>query len=177
MYAAYGEGRLTSVVIINALQANASETNKGSLNVSLSLDAYKGQTLYLSYLTAPGADSLNETVWNGLEYSDANGTSSSTLDTVETVVIGDDGTAVVNVRDSQALIAYVGARLGSNRVLLNATIPDDTTDSGANGTSTGTASSSTASSKSAAAIFSVQSPCMIALLILAFWSCAGGQIW
>ncbi|KAJ4414399.1 hypothetical protein N0V82_007961 [Gnomoniopsis sp. IMI 355080] len=177
MYAGYGEGRLTSVVIINAMQANASDTNKSSLNVSLSLDGYKGQTLFLSYLTAPGADSTNNTVWNGMQYSDDDGTPTLTsTNAVREVVIGDDGTAVVSVRDSQAVIAYIGARLGTNKVLLNSTIPDDT-DGGSGGNSTSTGTSTTDSSKSAAKI-SADYPCAITiLLIVAFWTCVGGNIW
>lgn len=176
IYAGYGEGRLTSVIIINSLQANASEANKGSLNVSLSLDGYEGQTLYLSYLTAPGADSKNGTVWNGLQYSDTDGTSSSTGAAVRNVTIGEDGTALVNVRDSQALIAYIGSRLGSNQVLLNATIPNDDVDGNTTSTSSGTQSNSTDSSKSVAVV-SVGSSHMIAVLILAFWSLVACQIW
>lgn len=183
MYAGYGEGRLTSIVIINALQANATQTHKNSLNVSLSLTGYEGQTLFLSYLTAPGADSTNGTVWNGMQYSDDDGTptllTSTSSAAVRTVTIGDDGTAFVSVRDSQAVIGYIGARLGTNQVLLNSTIPDDSDDSSGgdnnNGTSTGT--SSTDSGKSAAVI-SVEPPRLLTiLLITAFWTCAGGCIW
>lgn len=183
MYAGYGEGRLTSVIIINSFQANASETNKGTLNVSLSLDGYQGQTLFLSYLTAPGADSVNGTAWNGLQYSDVDGTASygtasstTTTSAVQNVTIGEDGTALVSVRDSQALIAYIGSRLGSNEVLLNATIPHDTVDSGANNTSTGSSSTSSDSTKSIAAGV-MGPPHVMAVLIIAFWSLLGGHMW
>lgn len=176
MYAGYGQGRLTSLVIINAKQANATQTNKASLNISLSLDAdtYKGQTLFLSYLTAPGADSTNATVWNGMQYSDDDGTPTLTAsDAVREVIVGDDGTAVVSVRDSQAVIAYIGSRLGTNKVLLNSTIPDDTNDGddgGSNSSSTGT---STSDSDKSAAVVSVNVPSMLALLMLAFAICVG----
>lgn len=179
MYAGYGEGRLTSLVIINAKQANSTQTNKSSLNISLALDAdtYKGQTLYLSYLTAPGADSTNATVWNGMQYSDDDGTATlSASDAVREVTIGDDGTAVVSVRDSQAVIAYIGARLGTNKVLLNSTIPDDTNDDGGAGNSTSSGTSTSDSDKSAAVV-SVDVPCVVVLLILAFWTCVGSHIW
>lgn len=175
MYAGYGEGRLTSVVIINAMQANASEARKDSLNVSLSLEGYEGQTLFLSYLTAPGADSTNETVWNGMHYSDNHGTAPLVADTVQNITIGQDGTALVSVRDSQAVIAYIGARLGTNQVLLNSTIPDDTDDGGTNNTSTG---NSTESSESAALV-SVECSKLVAVLIFGFWTSlwAGSYVW
>lgn len=121
MYAGYGQGRLTSVIIINAMQANASEGNKPSLDLSLSLQDFKGQTLFLSYLTADGADSTKGTTWNGLQYSDNDGTTSKTGSPVQTVNVSDSGIAVVNVRDSQAVIAYIGSQLGSNQVVLNET--------------------------------------------------------
>lgn len=184
MYAGYGEGRLTSLVIINAKQANSTQANKSSLNVSLSLDAdtYKGQTLFLSYLTAPGADSTNATVWNGMQYSDDDGTAtlSSANDAVQKVVtIGDDGTAVISVRDSQAVIAYIGARLGTNKVLLNSTIPDNSNndDGGGAGNSSSSGDGTSDSDKSAAVMVSVDVPCVLVLLMLAFWTCVGSQIW
>lgn len=174
MYAGYGQGRLTSVIIINSVQANASQAIKGSLNVTLSLESYKGQNLYLSYLTADGADSQNTTVWNGMQYSNSDGTSSLAQDdTAQVVKIGEDGKAIVNVRNSQALIAYVGSLLGSNEVLLNSTIPDDDNDDGkdgsdGNGTSTGSSSNSS-SDKSAAAI-PVGPQITSSVFIIALWS-------
>lgn len=172
MYAGYGQGRLTSVIIINSVQANSTQAIKGSLNVTLSLESYKGQTLYLSYLTADGADSQNGTVWNGLQYSNLNGTSSFDEDAIQKVTIGKDGTAVVNVRDSQALIAYVGSRLGSNQVLLNSTIPDDDDNDGnGNGTSTstGSPSSSTHSGKSQGAVLTGPRM-MTSVFMIGIWS-------
>ncbi|ROW12390.1 hypothetical protein VMCG_00791 [Cytospora schulzeri] len=141
MYAGYGGGALTSVVIINSKQSNESEDRKGSLTVTLSLGGFKGQKLYLSYLTADGADSKNGTVWNGMRYSDEDGTPSIVDDSVQTVTVGNDGMARVTVRDSQAMIAYIGSRLGSRQVNLNKSITDIGGPSGGSG-STGTASSS-----------------------------------
>lgn len=125
MYAGYGGGKLTSIVVINSKQSNMSEADKGNLAVLLSLADFKGQKLYLSYLTADGADSKTGTVWNGMQYSDDDGTSSVADDSVQTVTVGDDGTASVTVRDSQAVIAYIGSRLGSHQVSLNGTVPDN----------------------------------------------------
>lgn len=115
MYAGYGKGALTTITIINAMQANASQADKGSLDVSLSLQDFKGQTLYLSYLTADGADSTTGTVWNGMQYSNNDGTPSGTGGPVQTVNVGDDGMAVVSVRDSQAVIAHIGSILGESQ--------------------------------------------------------------
>lgn len=177
MYAGYGEGRLTSVIIINALQANASNTNKGSLNVSLSLEGYEGQTLFLSYLTAPGADSLNATVWNGLSYSEDTGKSTYDETAIGNVTIGDDGTAVVSVRDSQALIAYIGSRLGSNEVLLNSTIPDDSVENKTNGSTTDSSTSSTSTDgKKSVGSLSVDFSRTTAGLLGLLWSWVAWQI-
>lgn len=176
MYAVYGEGRLTSVVIINALQANASDTNKGSLNVSLSLEGYEGQTLFLSYLTAPGADSLNETVWNGLSYSDDSGKSTYDKTAIRNVTIGDDGTAVVSVRDSQALIGYIGSILGENEVLLTSTIPEDPPLDSDNDTSTDSPSTATDNSEKSAAEFSARFTHTTTVLLAMLWSLVAWQI-
>lgn len=143
MYAAYGSGELTSVIIVNSKQANSSETNKGSLDVSLSLSDYKGQTLYLSYLTADGADSTTGMTWNGMSYSDDDGKASKVGD-VQTVKISDDGDATVSVRDSEAVVAYIGAQLGSNAVTLNGTaINRDGSKSSASSTSASASRSAT----------------------------------
>lgn len=122
MYAGYEGGRLTSVIIINSRQANESEANKSSLDVAVSLAGFQGQKLYLSYLTADGADSKTGTVWNGMRYSDDDGMPSVVDDSVQIITVGSDGMATITVRDSQAVIAYIGSRLGSNQVHFNGTI-------------------------------------------------------
>lgn len=143
MYAGYGGGVLTSIIIINSKQSNESEVNKDSLSVSLSLADFKGQKLYLSYLAADGADSKTGTVWNGMQYSDDDGTLSVFDDSVQTVTVGADGTARVTVRDSQAVIAYIGSRLGLHQVNLNGTVPDiGGSGGGSDRTGTGTGISS-----------------------------------
>lgn len=173
MYAGYGQGGLTSVIIINSMQANASQTNKASLAVSLSLGDFKGQTLYLSYLTADGADSMNGTVWNGVQYSNNDGTPSRTGQVVQTVTIGDDGVAVVNVRDSQGLIAYIGSQLDSSQVIYNGTEPK-TTSSGspttrASASTTTTMAAATSSKSSASNV--VRRRVLGGLAMFAFSSC------
>lgn len=137
MYAGYGGGELTSFIIINSKQVNATET-KGSLDISLSLPDYKGQTLFISRLTADGADSTTGTIWNGMQYSDDDGKAQTVNDTAESVQIGDNGRATFSVQDSEALIAYIGAKLGSNAVTLNGT-----TVNRENGASSTTASTAT----------------------------------
>lgn len=137
MYAGYGGGELTSFIIINSKQVNATAT-KGSLDISLSLPDYKGQTLFISRLTADGADSTTGTTWNGMQYSDDDGKAKTVNDTAESVKIGDNGRATFSVQDSEALIAYIGAKLGSNAVTLNGT-----TVNRENGASSTTASTAT----------------------------------
>ncbi|KAL0260929.1 hypothetical protein SLS55_004621 [Diplodia seriata] len=136
MYAGYGGGDLTSFIIINSMQVNATGS-KSSLPISLSLSDYKGQTLFISRLTADGADSTSDVTWNGVQYSDDDGKAKTVNDTAETVKIGDDGKATFSVRDSEAVIAYIGAQLGSNAVTINGTSVDR--DSSASSTSASTA--------------------------------------
>lgn len=60
VFTTYQEGKLAAMVFINTVVANASDS-KGSLTVDISLPDFLGQTLYLSYLTADGADSTQGT--------------------------------------------------------------------------------------------------------------------
>ena len=113
-YAIYQRGDLASVVIINTKPANASDTNKNSLSISLSLPAQKGQTLYLSYLTADGADSKTSTTWNGISYEQSNdGTPTTVNQTVDSVKVDSNGNVNFQVRDSQAVVAALGAQIGT----------------------------------------------------------------
>ncbi|OJD37920.1 glycoside hydrolase family 79 protein [Diplodia corticola] len=136
MYAGYGAGELTSVIVINSMQVNATGS-KSNLPISLSLPDYKGQTLFLSRLTADGADSTTGTTWNGMSYSDDDGKATAVNDTAESVKIDSSGKATFSVRDSEAVIAYIGAQLGSNAVTVNGTSVDR--DSSASSTSASTA--------------------------------------
>ncbi|KAG9617222.1 glycoside hydrolase family 79 protein, partial [Aureobasidium melanogenum] len=114
-YAAYANDDLSSLVIINAQQVNASDTDKGSIDFAISLPDLKGQTLYLSYLNADGADVTQNVTWNGLSFeSDSVGTATTAQDqSGQTVVLDSNGAGTITVRDSQAVIANLGARLGS----------------------------------------------------------------
>jgi len=121
-YAAYTNGDLAAVVLINSMMANASDNSKGSLTFRLSLPSAKGQSLYLSTLTADGADSQSGVTWNGMSYEkNSDGTPTTVDQAVQTVSIGSDGSASVTVRDSQAVIANIGYVLGSHDVLVKST--------------------------------------------------------
>ncbi|PSN62028.1 hypothetical protein BS50DRAFT_577892 [Corynespora cassiicola Philippines] len=115
-YTAYANNGIQSIVMINAKQANASESNKDSFTFDLELgDDNADKDVYLSYLTADGADSLTGTSWNGMTFSDSNG-QASTNDNVEQQRTDSSGRISIPVRDSQAIVANLGWRLGSNAV-------------------------------------------------------------
>ncbi|KAF2085206.1 glycoside hydrolase family 79 protein [Saccharata proteae CBS 121410] len=136
MYAAYGNGSLTSVVLINSMQANTSDTAKGSLTFSLSFPDHSGETLYLSYLNASGADATSNVTFNGLSFETSGDGTPDTVDsTASTAVIGNDGSVSVEVRDSQAVIAQIGSLLGANAVTINGTSTSSDKKSGGSSTS------------------------------------------
>ncbi|OCK80203.1 glycoside hydrolase family 79 protein [Lepidopterella palustris CBS 459.81] len=144
-YAAYANGLLRSLVLINSFQANSSDTNKGSYTFTFSLPSYSGQYLYLSYLTAAGADALSATTWNGISFeSSSSGTPKTVNSTLTTLTIGADGKISVAVRDSEAVIANIGWPLGANEVL----VPNSTSKTGP--------AVATTTKKSAAPVKSVQ---------------------
>ncbi|EON61214.1 hypothetical protein W97_00427 [Coniosporium apollinis CBS 100218] len=118
-YSVYRDGSLSAVVMINSKPANASAPAKASLTLDLTLpSSLAGETLYLSYLTAPGGDSQSGTTWNGLSYEESNdGTPTAVADSIQTVQVSSDGSARVSVRDSEALVANIGFRLGERAVL------------------------------------------------------------
>ncbi|KAG8630836.1 hypothetical protein KVT40_002455 [Elsinoe batatas] len=113
-YSIYEASQLSTIVIINAQMANVSQQTKGSLSVTITLPtSFAGQDLHLSYLTAPGADATADTVWNGTSYERSGDGTPETIDqTDRTVRIGQDGTATLQVRDSEALAAKIGSRVG-----------------------------------------------------------------
>ncbi|KAF1347728.1 hypothetical protein BDV97DRAFT_355893 [Delphinella strobiligena] len=126
-YASYAKGSLDAVIVVNSNQVNASSTDKANLTVSVDLSGYSGQTLYLSYLTADGADSQFNTTWNGISYEQNDlGTPSNIGPSASTVKIGSNGIASIPVRDSQAVIARIGAAIGST----DASVPSSTSSSG-----------------------------------------------
>lgn len=146
-YAAYTNGALSAVVIINSQLSNASNPSPGSLSFALNLgSAYKSQTLYLSTLTNDGADSQNGTTWQGISYEESgNGKPTILSNKPNTTQLGESGNAVINVRDSQAVIANIGYELGSHQVLVNGTIPPTSKKSSASSTASGSATAVVAS--------------------------------
>ncbi|KAG9875553.1 glycoside hydrolase family 79 protein, partial [Aureobasidium melanogenum] len=147
-YAAYANDDLSSLVIINAQQVNSSATDKGSIDFAISLPDLKGQTLYLSYLNAAGADVTQNVTWNGLSFeSDSVGTATTAQDqSGQTVVLDSNGAGTITVRDSQAVIANLGARLGSLPVdVANSTSSSDSGHSGSGSGKNGHTSSASTS--------------------------------
>lgn len=144
-YAAYTNSELSAVVLINSMTSNAAVTSKGSVTFSLSFPNAKGETLYISTLTAAGGDSTTGTTWNGISFeSSSDGTPTTANTAVQTVTIGNDGSASVTVRDSQAVIANVGFLLGSRAVKAG------TASSGTNSKKSGSSSSASSSATNAA---------------------------
>jgi len=138
-YAIYGHGNLTGLVLINSRLANASDTDKSSLVFNVDLPDYQGQTLYLSYLTADGGDSLSGTLWNNISFeTNGDGTPTGFNYNPETVQVSSNGTASITVRDSQAVVANFGWVLGANQVLLaNGTAAPNSKTSSATSSSSG----------------------------------------
>jgi Glycosyl hydrolase family 79 C-terminal beta domain len=122
-YAAYTAGQLSAIVLINARTANASDNQKGSLTFHLQLPSAKSQTLYLSTLTADGADSTVGTTWNGISFEQDDGKPTIVDNAQNTVQISSGGSASVQVRDSQAVIANIGYLIGSRQAQFNGTRP------------------------------------------------------
>ncbi|KAI4645856.1 hypothetical protein J4E93_005434 [Alternaria ventricosa] len=117
-YAAYANDHLQSITMINAKQANASSSDKGSFTFNLNLgSAHANKDVFISYLTGPGAESQTDVTWNGMKYDDITGASSVTDNTVTTTKADGNGRISVPVRDSQAAVANIGSQIGTNAVL------------------------------------------------------------
>jgi hypothetical protein len=133
-YTAYANDKLQSVTLINAKQANASSSAKGSFTFNLNLgSANANKDVYISYLTADGADSQTGVTWNGMKFDDVTGQSSIVENTVTITTTDGSGKISVPVRDSQAVVANIGFQLGVNAVLK----PDGTQSKKSNAASTG----------------------------------------
>ncbi|KAF1992699.1 glycoside hydrolase family 79 protein [Amniculicola lignicola CBS 123094] len=118
-YSLYTNSNLQSVVLINAKMANASNSNKESFTFDLNLGGENGDlNLYLSYLTADGADSLEGTTFNGITYDDITGKASTANTTPVPLRTSSSGRVSIPVRDSQAVVANIGSLLGSNAVIV-----------------------------------------------------------
>ncbi|KAN0066213.1 hypothetical protein ACQY0O_000307 [Thecaphora frezii] len=115
-YAAYRGGRLTSLVMINTQLAYTGAA-AGTVNFAFSLPNLAGSTVYLSTLNATGSDAATNTTWNGISY-EVSGTGRPTVVDGQTiaVTIGSDGSLSLPVRDSQAVVANIGFKLGNEAV-------------------------------------------------------------
>ncbi|OLN97697.1 Beta-glucuronidase 3 [Colletotrichum chlorophyti] len=107
---------LASLVVLNGKVANVSEPNKGSVTVDVTLpSSLAGETLHLAYLTSDGADATSGTTWNGISFEQGNdGQQTQVSNEDVTVTVGDDGKASIPVRDSEAVVANIGARVGTS---------------------------------------------------------------
>lgn len=118
VYSAYANDKLQSVTMINAKQVNASTSTKGSFTFNLNLGSENAnKEVFISYLTAPGADSQTDVTWNGMKYDDITGESSAVDSTVVVTSTDGSGKITVPVRDSEAVVANIGNQLGVNAVI------------------------------------------------------------
>lgn len=119
-YTSYTDGKLASLVMINTLQSNVSNTNKGRAGFTFHIPDAAGEYFYLSYLTADGADATNGTTWNGISYEvSGDGTPTVVNTNVDSIKVPKNGTFTVQVRDSSAIIAHRGSVLGSDAGIVN----------------------------------------------------------
>jgi hypothetical protein len=139
-YTAYANNELQAITMINSKQVN-STSDKGSFTFNLNLGSSNAnKDVFLSYLTADGAESQKGVTWNGMSYDDVTG-QSAIVDNTQTVVTADSqGRIAVPVRDSQAIVANIGWQLGVNLVLK----PDGTQSKKSNAASTTTSGASKA---------------------------------
>ncbi|KAF3762674.1 family 79 glycoside hydrolase [Cryphonectria parasitica EP155] len=114
-YAVYQSSTLSSITVVNGKIANTTETDKSNLTVSLTMPtSLAGKTVYLAYLTNDGLDAKYNTTWNGISYeASGDGTPTQVSDAVETATIASDGTLTLSVRDSAAVVAQIGSKVGS----------------------------------------------------------------
>jgi len=114
-YSVYQAGKLATIVVINSNMANVSQTNKASVTVQLSLPtSLAGQVLHLAYLTNTGADATANTTFNGISYEESGTGLPTTVSTTDqTVTIASDGSASFTVRDTQAIVANIGSKVGN----------------------------------------------------------------
>lgn len=114
-YTVYQEGHLASVVVVNGKMANTSLESKDNVTVQLQLPAsMAGQIVYLSYLTSAGADATADTTWNGISFEKSGDGTPTTVDnSQQTVPIANDGMVSFSLRDSEAVVASLGKRVGA----------------------------------------------------------------
>lgn len=117
-YSVYANNALQAVVLINSKQANASDSSKGRFTFNLNMGTSNAnKKIYISYLTADGADSLSGTTWNGMSFSDEDGKASVVDESVYEYSLDGNGDFAISVRDSEAVVANLDWQLGSNKVI------------------------------------------------------------
>jgi hypothetical protein len=140
-YNAYAKDQLQAVVMINSRPANSSVDPKSSFTFNLNMGtANANQDIYLSYLTADGADSQRGVTWNGLSYDDITGNATIIDDAEYKFTTDGSGRISIQVRDTQAVVANIGSKLGVNLVLK----PDGTQSKKSNAASSTVSGASTA---------------------------------
>lgn len=113
-YASYKGADLATIIMINTNPAYTG-SSMSDVDFILSVPALAGQTLYLSNLTASGADATSNATWNGISYEQSgDGSPTESGGNSATVQVGSDGTVTISVRDSSAIVAAVGQKLGSD---------------------------------------------------------------
>ncbi|KAI1076428.1 hypothetical protein F5B20DRAFT_556012 [Whalleya microplaca] len=183
-YSVYQNEQLASVVVVNGKMANSSQTDKASVTVEVQLPtSVAGQTLHLSYLTNDGADATKGTTWNGISFEQSgDGTPTQASDEDKTVTVGDDGSASFSVRDSEAVVANLGKKVGTGQEDTNSTACSAAANKvgiGATPTSSSTAADATdnpngaslltsplASKKSAASLFAINLALVVGIVML-----------
>lgn len=131
-YAAYAKDVIQAVVLINSKMASSSE-EKDSFTFNLNLGtANANKDVFISYLTADGAESQRGVTWNGMSYDDITGEANIADSTIHLVTADSQGRIAVPVRDSEAVVANIGWQLGVNVVLP----PDPTQTKKSNGANT-----------------------------------------
>lgn len=149
-YSIYQAGSLATIAIINAKIANVSESDKANLTVTISLPtSLAGKTVHLAYLTNDGIDAKYNSTWNGISYEETgDGTPTQVSDDDDTVTVGSDGSLSITVRDSQAVVANIGSKVGSATADKTACASMAAKSSGTNSnSSTDSSSSASATSK------------------------------
>lgn len=148
-YSIYQAGSLASIAVLNAKVANASDSDKSNLTVTISLpSSLAGKTVHLAYLTNDGVDAKYNSTWNGISYEQSgDGTPTQVSDEDETVTVGDDGSLSISVRDSQAVVANIGSKVGTGTADKTACSAMAAKSAGTNSNTSGSSSSASATSK------------------------------
>ena len=82
-----------------------------ALRIDLSLPGFAGQTLYLSYLTADGADAKHGATWNGTSYEQSGDGAPTKVDDVEHTAVNDVLHQAVTLAESKAKRGQVAVDL------------------------------------------------------------------